>query len=236
MVKPEPGKGRLYLLRHGQGSLGTADYDRLSAIGQRQSLALGDRIHQELPAAAQRPWCGTLKRHGQTLERLNPLTDPVVDPALNEYTVDGLIQSALAQAIHLGLEPPGEQAFADPKAYLETFLAWFPEVLTAWQDARLDCEHNGSWIDFRRRVLSPVSRWRQDMALGLSPVVVTSAGVISTVVADLLGEDLTWQRELNVSLYNASVTVLEMDDSGGWRAPLINCVIHLEGATERTLA
>ncbi len=229
-------RGRLYLLRHGQASLGTADYDRLSAIGQRQSQALGERIHQELPAATQRPWLGTLKRHGQTMARVQPSGEAVVDAALNEYTVDGLIQSALAQAVALGLEPPGSEAFSNPKDYLATFLAWFPEVLSAWQDARLDCQHNGRWVDFRCRVLSPLDRWRQDMARGLSPVVVTSAGVISTVVADLLGEDLAWQRALNVNLYNASVTILEMNADGSWQAPVINCVDHLEGSIERTLA
>jgi len=208
----------------------------LSALGQRQSRALGQRLREELPTDLQRPWRGTLKRHDQTLDYLAPAAAPTVDPALNEYTVDRLIQSALAQAIHLGLEPPGEQAFADPKAYLDTFLAWFPQVLSVWQDARLDCDHNGSWQAFHGRVLSPLPRWRGEMALGLSPVVVTSAGVISTIAAELLGEDLAWQRELNVSLYNASVTVLELDQADNWTATVINCVGHLEQAAERTLA
>ena len=228
--------GRLYLIRHGQASLGTADYDRLSPLGQRQSRALGQRLREQLPADLQRPWRGTLKRHHQTLDCLAPAAPPTVDPALNEYTVDGLIQSALAQAIHLGLEPPGDKAFADPKAYLNTFLAWFPEVLSVWQEARLECDHNGTWRAFHSRVLSPLAHWRGEMALGLSPVVVTSAGVISTIVAELLGEDLAWQRELNVSLYNASVTVLELDQARDWAAPVINCVLHLEQSADRTLA
>jgi broad specificity phosphatase PhoE len=34
--------GHLYLVRHGQASLGAADYDQLSPLGQQQSLRLGE--------------------------------------------------------------------------------------------------------------------------------------------------------------------------------------------------
>ena len=34
--------GTLYLVRHGQASFGSDDYDRLSPLGQRQSLRLGE--------------------------------------------------------------------------------------------------------------------------------------------------------------------------------------------------
>ncbi len=33
--------GTLYLVRHGQASFGSDDYDRLSPLGQRQSQRLG---------------------------------------------------------------------------------------------------------------------------------------------------------------------------------------------------
>jgi len=34
----------LYLIRHGQASFGTADYDRLSEKGIRQASVLGDHL------------------------------------------------------------------------------------------------------------------------------------------------------------------------------------------------
>ena len=34
--------GQLYLVRHGQASLGAADYDQLSSLGERQSQRLGE--------------------------------------------------------------------------------------------------------------------------------------------------------------------------------------------------
>ncbi|MFU8833441.1 MAG: phosphoglycerate mutase family protein, partial [Wenzhouxiangella sp.] len=123
---------RLCLIRHGQASLGTADYDRLSELGEDQGLALGERIGAEYegPWAV---WSGTLKRQRQTLERVAPGRAGIIDAALNEYMVDQLVRSAVEQAEGLELTLPGEEAFADPKAYLETFLNWFPEVLGRWQ-------------------------------------------------------------------------------------------------------
>lgn len=226
---------RLYLIRHGQASLGTADYDRLSELGQRQARLLGERVESDHTGPWQ-AWSGSLKRHRQTLAGLAPGRDGRVDASLNEYTVDQLIRAAVEQAEMLSLDLPGEQAFADPKAYLATFLAWFPEVLGHWQQASLHCAHNGLWADFHQRVLSPVPEWRRSLLGGESPVVVTSAGVISTIVAELTGQDLAWQRELNISLYNASVTELSLGADHRWRLERLNCVAHLSDAEMVTLA
>jgi broad specificity phosphatase PhoE len=228
-------KPRLCLIRHGQASLGTADYDRLSVMGQRQSRQLGRRLVEHYGSDWQ-AWSGSLRRHRQTMAELAPSREGRIEPALNEYTVDQLIRSAVAQAEALDLRLPAADAFADPKAYLMTFLEWFPEVLTVWQQGRLNCQHNGLWLDFRQRVLDPVDEWTRVLKSGHSAVVVTSAGVISTITAELLGQDLAWQRELNVALYNASVTELVPDDEGGWQAVTINCVDHLDATDLHTLA
>jgi len=218
---------RLILLRHGQASLGTEDYDRLSGLGHAQARALQVRL------AAARALddvvvSGSLKRQRQTVEGLGRGAAARIDESLNEYTVDRLIRSTLEQAGQLGIQVPGEEAFADPQAYLTTFLEWFPEVLTHWQAARLQCEHNGRWVDFHARVTAPVPGWSELVASGRTVVVVSSAGVISTVVSEMLGEDLAWQRALNVRLYNASLTELRLDARGQWRVEVINCVQHLE--------
>lgn len=227
--------GRLLLLRHGQGMLGTEDYDRLSESGRRQSTLLGERLGAELEVGWA-AWSGSLRRHRQTLESLEVNGAAFIDPKLNEYRVDQLMQSALAQATELRLEVPEQHAFADPVAFLETFLAWFPNVLDHWQSGRLVDAANGTWAAFRVRALAPVNAWKQELQQGRNVVVVTSAGIISTIVSDLLGRGLAWQRELNVSLYNASVTELSLDARAGWQLERINCVSHLEPHDLVTLA
>lgn len=229
---------RLLLVRHAQGSLGTADYDRLSKIGFRQAECVGRHIEAEIEEAAMVR--GELKRHRQTAEYLGGLGACRTDPDLNEYRVDHLLEAAFMRAEDLALDAPGPAAIADPVAYLETFLTLFPRVLEAWQTERLDCSVNGRWANFSERVDAAGRR----MALMLDEtgtvVAVTSAGVISTLAASLLGQDLAWQRHLNVTLYNASITELRLDGppcgSSRWSVSRLNCVAHLPPGELHTLA
>ena len=177
-----------------------------------------------------------MRRHRQTLECL-PFDAPCqVDQGLNEYTVSELIRSAVEQAGQSGLRVPDRVIFEDPITHLNALLGWFPEVLDAWQQAGFECLHNGTWQSFKRRVTSPIDQWRQSLETGHDVTVVTSAGVISTIAAELLGESLAWQRQLNVALYNASVTELVMEDNGSWSATTINCTQHLNDPELQTLA
>lgn len=228
-------KPRLLLLRHAQGSLGAEDYDRLSDTGQAQAALLGRRLVGE-GIESWPVWSGALRRHRQTLDAL-PVSGAVqINPCLNEYRVHQLLTAAREQASSLGLRPPPEPAFADPVAFLAAFMAWFPEVLDCWQRGLLRDPVNGSWAAFQTRVLLPVPGWLRRLQAGRSVVVVTSAGVISTLVAELCGHDLEWQRRLNLSLYNASVTELGLEHNRRWRIARLNCVEHLAEQGLQTLA
>lgn len=223
----------LILVRHGQASLGEADYDRLSPLGHWQSSLVAGRLGGLGRAALVR---GEHLRHRQTAAALAVDEDAVeVDPGLNEYSVKPLLLAAAAQAEQLGLRFPPPEAQADPRAFLDVFLAFFPSVLDAWQRERILCDQNGSWAAFSERVKDAGQRLidraeRQEFVIAF-----TSAGVISTLTAALLGRDLGWQRRFNVALYNASVT--ELRYSGGrWHAFASNCVEHLPDPGLRSLA
>src|SRR6056297_236499 len=229
---------RLLLVRHAQGSLGTGDYDRLSKIGFRQAERVGRQLEMELEAAT--VVRGELKRHRQTAEYLRGLGECSTDPDLNEYRVDHLLEAAFVRADELALDAPEPAAIADPVAYLDTFLTLFPRVLEAWQTERLDCSVNGRWSTFSRRVDAAARRMSLMLDEAGTVVAVTSAGVISTLAASLLGHDLAWQRHLNVTLYNASITELRLDGppngSGRWSVSRMNCVAHLPPGELHTLA
>lgn len=230
---------RLRLIRHGQARLGTDDYDRLSERGHLQAKRLGSRLVRELSVQGSNDpivVSGSMRRHLQTLENLALEARPQSDPCLNEYVLDELILSAVAQAEHLDLIVPDVRIFDDPVTHLPALLEWFPEVLAVWQQGRLTCSHNGTWQSFRQRVLSPVASWRRRLLAGSDVIVVSSAGVISAIVAELLGQPLTWQRELNVTLYNSSLTELVLSDGEQWRALRINCIRHIEQPELHTLA
>lgn len=227
---------RLILVRHAQGSLGTSDYDRLSPLGHRQAGLLAKRLQHEV---ARSPVVhGALTRHCQTADYFGHDGERIVDGDLDEYHVADLLVAANRHNIRPGHGLPLQQALADPVAYLADFLEFFPTVLEAWQAGRLECSRNGLWQEFALRVEGAGHRLleRAKQADTRSVVVVSSAGVISTLCALLLKHDLAWQRRLNVAMYNSAVTELAFQSSDGWRLITDNCVDHLNIEGLRSLA
>jgi len=233
----EPSR-RLLLVRHAQGSLGTDDYDRLSKIGFRQAEHVGRYLEAQVGDATMVR--GELTRHRQTADYLGCPGTCRTDPDLNEYRVDHLLEAAFQRSRELALDAPGPAAFANPAAYLGTFLELFPRVLEAWQTERLECSVNGRWSAFSQRVDAAGRRMTLMLDETGTVIAVTSAGVISTLAASLLGHDLAWQRNLNVTLYNASITELRLagppNGSRRWSASRLNCVAHLPAGELHTLA
>lgn len=228
-------EARLFLVRHAQASLGSDDYDRLSGLGRAQAGKVAQRLEPVLHAGAQL-WCGTLRRQRQTLEPLQGPDGRVQQTSdLDEFSTHGLVRAALRNADRLERPVPPTWQLADPVTHLDELLAWFPCVLAAWQADRLPDRQVGSWSDFRERVLRPGRSWAAALEQGRSVVVVSSAGVIATLVAELAGFDLPWQRSLAVKLYNASVSELRRVE-GAWQLVTCNCVRHLDGDGLRTLA
>lgn len=182
-------------------------------------------------------WSGTLRRHGETLAPLARTRPAEVQRSedLNEFSTQALVRAALEQSARLGLTVPPRHQLADPVAHLDVLLAWFPQIMAAWQDDGLSDPEIGSWTTFRERALRPSAEWEASLRAGTDVVVVSSAGVIATVVASLAGQDLAWQRNLAVSLYNASVTELTLAE-GGWQVEFCNCTGHLQSSGLRTRA
>lgn len=227
---------RLLLVRHGQASLGSDDYDRLSERGHRQARLTARRLDGQLRRGTE-TWTGTLRRHDETVAPLRELVDPRVirTEDLNEFSTAGLVRAALREADALAIPRPGRDQLLDPVSHLPELLEWFPEVLVAWQERGMVDEHIGSWSQFHGRVTRPRSQWESTARTGRDVVVISSAGVIATLAAELSGQDLAWQRALAVRLYNASVTELVFGP-GGWSLECCNCVEHLADEGLQTLA
>lgn len=227
---------RLILVRHGQASLGSRDYDRLSECGHAQARRVAERLAGRVPGGSEL-WSGTLRRHRETLAPLAAENEAAVTRTedLNEFSTYGLVRAAVRQAERLGLTVPPRHHLIDPVTHLDRLLAWFPQVMAAWQSDGLVDPAVGSWETFRERVLRARSRWEAALGAGRSVVVVTSAGVIATLLAVLGRRELAWQRDLAVKLYNASVSELTLVE-GAWRIERYNCTRHLEAGGLRTLA
>ena len=189
--------GTLYLVRHGQASLGAADYDQLSEMGQRQSRRLGDYF-AERGMRFDAVITGTLKRHRQTLAGiaagLPGLPESVALPGLNEYD-----SVAVLRAVYPGqLERP-----TTPEAIREHFRLLRGGLL-AWMEGRVAPEGMPTFKEFQAGIEAAL---QQALAYHEGKVLlVSSGGPISTAAGLLLNLQPMAIIELNLRLRNSAVS------------------------------
>jgi broad specificity phosphatase PhoE len=189
--------GTLYLVRHGQASFGTDDYDRLSDLGARQCERLGEYFRAK-GIAFEGVITGTLRRHTQSLEALarglRSAPDALALPGLNEY--DG---EAIVRAIH-------PQPVAKPKTKddVRNHFRLLREGLLAWMEARTRPEGMSSYQGFRAGVVEALDhvRTRHDGDV----LIVSSGGPISVAVAHVLDAPPAAVIELNLRMRNSALT------------------------------
>ena len=195
------GMGTLYLVRHGQASLGAEDYDQLSDLGRRQCQALG-RYWRERGQGFDAVLTGTLKRHQQSLAALSEglqqadLPAAIHCPGLNEYDSEAVIK-----AIHPApLEKPDT-----PEMYRHHFRL-LRDGLTQWMNGVVTPQGMPAYNDFVRGVTSALDHVRKSPACNV--LIVSSGGPISTAVGHILGTTPETTIELNLRIRNSSVTEL----------------------------
>jgi len=201
--------GTLHLVRHGQASFGTDDYDRLSELGTRQSAALGSAweaggtIFTDAIA-------GSMRRHAQTAIAAidaSGLGEEDADPGLPGYDVDARWNEYDHIAIANAHDPAAMTR--DAKA----FQASLNEALDAWRAG--EGEFHEPYTAFRERVMAGFAAAAEIAAQkGRRVLVFTSGGPIAMVVSHLItGDDSAFQR-LNDVVVNSSVTTVMVGATG----------------------
>lgn len=212
--------GQLILVRHGQASFGSADYDRLSELGTRQCEALGEHF-----SARGRRFAGvmrgTLRRHRQSLDaiasRLPGLPDAIEWPGLDEYDGDALVRALVGDAL---------PAVDSKEGYRQHFRL-LREALKAWMDARIVPVGMPSWAEFSAGVAGALDEVRTRFEGDV--LIVSSGGPISTAVAQVLQAPPATMVELNLQLRNSALTEFTFTPK---RHALLsfNAIPHLEQA------
>ncbi|TAM52988.1 MAG: histidine phosphatase family protein [Burkholderiaceae bacterium] len=199
--------GTLYLVRHGQASFGADDYDKLSDLGTKQSVRLGEYFrHKGLTFDA--VLTGTLRRHAQTYAGIcegmtaaapgsgaAPLMpQALLWPGLNEYDSEAVIG-----AIHPHkLEKPDS-----PEMYRHHFRL-LRDGLAQWMAGVVSPKGMPSYPEFVAGVTSALDHVRS-LHDG-KVLIVSSGGPIATAVGHVLGTSPETTIELNLRIRNASVT------------------------------
>lgn len=215
--------GTLYLIRHGQASFGTEDYDRLSPLGDRQCEALGAWM-QSRGMRFEAVLRGTLRRHEQSLQAmaraLPGLPPPLEWPGLNEYDSE-----AVVRAVFKGTLPPITSA----EGVREHFRI-LREGLLRWMAGEVQPEGMPTWAGFEAGVTGALdlvrTRYEGDVLL------VSSGGPISTAVGHVLAAPARTVVELNLRIRNSAVTEFVFSPK---RHQLLgfNALPHLDSPTHR---
>ena len=215
--------GQLYLVRHGQASLGADDYDQLSALGAQQSQRLGEHWRaQGLQFDA--VITGTLKRHAQTLQGiqqgLGSNHAPLLWPGLNEYDSEAVIRTVQKGPLTKPTTPEG---------YREHFRL-LRDGLTQWMAGVVSPQGMPTYVDFVKGVTSALDHVRQNHEGNV--LLVSSGGPIATAVAQVLRTSPETSIELNLRIRNSAVSEFNFNPK---RHSLIafNTITHLESPTHK---
>jgi broad specificity phosphatase PhoE len=186
----------LLLVRHGQASWGTEDYDRLSPLGEQQSRVLG----AALSARGLRPDLlvrGGMLRHRQTaaaaVEGAGWDGELVEDAGWDEFDHVSTLTGA-RDLPELSDEPYDER------------VRRFEATIDRWASGRHDEDYHESFPAFQDRVDQAFRRTLARLEPKQTAVVFTSGGPVAWVAATLAdGGVPVWSR-LSKVVVNASVT------------------------------
>jgi broad specificity phosphatase PhoE len=189
----------LYLVRHGQASLGADDYDQLSDVGEQQGIWLGEYFAQR-DIAFDRVMTGTLRRHAQTVDAIRrglgvSRIDCEIHRGLDEYDFHALFR-ALGDE-HSAL---AERATRSPRDFFKALR----EVLQLWTEGVLDGRAPETWREFQQRVADARAAIQQGS--GQRVLVVSSGGVIAALTQQVLQAPAATAIALNMQIRNSSVS------------------------------
>lgn len=219
----------LLLIRHGQASFGSADYDRLSERGHAQCARLGEwlaRTGHRFP----RVLIGGMRRHRQSLDALaasydTALPEAEIDTDLDEFDHHSVIETFLATHP----DRPGTLAAAAAQQDPRALYLMIREALRRWSRGELDGVTE-TWADFQQRVRRASHRL-QAMASEAPVLVMTSGGVIAQLVQAAMDMPDHRAVELNLSIRNSAISELQPEDQG-LRLLSWNGVPHLADARD----
>ena len=199
----------LYLIRHGQASFGTANYDRLSPLGCRQAEVLGECL-RDCGVQFDAAYSGDLVRQTKTAELvLKQLPEKVhceVDARFNEIDTGKILELLVPKLSETSpelaaLAKKGESSSKDFQKAMEIVFRHWVASDSAYPDMQ-------SWKDYSANAHSALADVIQREGSGKTVAVFTSGGTIATLVAHVLGLSGAQVYQFYEPIYNCSVTRL----------------------------
>lgn len=217
---------QIYLVRHGQASLGKANYDQLSSLGEAQALKLGEHLAQ-LDATPSLIITGSMVRHQQTAQGVlaaygDSQVKQITDPNWNEFDFEALIREYLSK---LASDQPKPTKPSE-------FFAALRLALQAWSEGKLGENLPETWQQFELRIqtaLQSLMAQKQERVF-----VFSSGGAISMAIKQIMRLDAHMMIDLNLQTRNTGVTEL-FAKNGQCYVSSINHIAHLLTPDNKTM-
>ncbi|MCK5924246.1 MAG: histidine phosphatase family protein [Methylococcales bacterium] len=202
---------KLYLIRHGQASFMSDDYDRLSPLGKQQSVLLGDYWGRRgIPVDT--VFIGPLRRHKQTFTAFAEgyarhglqLPEARVSAEFSEHQGFQLSQAVTPSLV--GKDPYITQHYKPEGMDRRTYLAFFRHVMMRWAAGELTHPDFETWQAFRATVARGMQFVRDQTERGQTTVVFTSGGTVAAAVGYALELSDTKAIALNWVVQNSAFT------------------------------
>ncbi len=226
----------IYLVRHGQASAKSRDYDVLSALGVQQARRLGAYLGGER-RVIEVMVSGPRKRQIDTARHLVEAAHaagmsypaPVIVDELDEMPFREILNAALHHWIdegpHMGAmlrgEPHIEYSFVRLRAFIK-------RAVMAWAAEELVAEGTETFARFAERVEGAIERLQQG---GGAVMAVTSAGPVALSLRHARARGTESAHEtmaLAMEIVNASVSTLVSDGTNPLRVAAANQHDHLD--------
>jgi len=199
----------IYLIRHGQASFGSDDYDRLSALGKRQASLTGEHL-RDVGVTFDAAYCGRLQRQRHTGELVLAAQGEApplqVDERLDEVRNDEHLEHLLPRVLEAR---PELQALID--AGLDSskrFQKIIEAVFNYWVSPECDAAAIQSWEEYSAGVAAALRGIMVTQGAGKTTAVFTSGGTIAVCVASVLGLPGSATYQFYEPVFNCSITHL----------------------------
>jgi broad specificity phosphatase PhoE len=202
----------IYLIRHGQASMGLENYDQLSEIGIEQAKYLAN-VFEQRNLNFTSVISGTMKRQRDTALHSLPeekFQNLITDEAWNEFDHEDILQKyepRYTDKVQLMQDVMGAE---NPRAKIQKILEG---ALTRWI-VNEGNDYKENYETFSARVQNGLNVLKENLQRDDAIAIYTSGGAIAITLKHLLGLDDRKAFELQYHIANASITTLKVNLRG----------------------
>ncbi len=199
----------IYVIRHGQASFGEENYDKLSTLGCRQAVVLGEYL-RDCGIHFDATYSGDLQRQCKTAELATSAqpqsADHSIDPRFNEIRNEEQFEVLLPMVLdnNLALQALIDKGLSSSKDYQKVL----KDVFNYWVSPSCPKSEIQSWADYNANAGRALQDIIRTQGAGKTIGLFTSGGTIATIVAQVLGLGSEHVYSFYEPVINCSVTQL----------------------------